>query len=128
MTDSLHLSLIAEKCSSLSWPSPYTTYTQLELSTGIRLQLTRSLFFIFTLFFVLFDPSLIFEVILRDIKPENMGLSGDGQLRLLDLGLSVRLLSEWGQKFPVWDCAAHHRDRGRQKSEAKRVCSKIGTP
>ena len=41
----------------------------------------------------------------RDIKPDNMGLSADGQLRLLDLGLAVRLLREPGQRFPVWDCA-----------------------
>ena len=68
-----------------------------------------------------------FRVILfdsgRDIKPDNMGLSGDGQLRLLDLGLAVRLLRERGQRFPVWDCADYKRHAPRLRGARK-----IGTP
>ena len=59
----------------------------------------------------------------RDIKPDNMGLSGDGQLRLLDLGLAVRLLRERGQRFPVWDCADYKRHAPRLRGARK-----IGTP
>ena len=60
----------------------------------------------------------------RDIKPDNMGLSGDGQLRLLDLGLAVRLLRERGQRFPVWDCADYKHHAGRSRLRG----AKIGTP
>ena len=57
-------------------------------------------------------------------KPDNMGLSGDGQLRLIDLGLAVRLLREPGQTFPVWDCSHYKRHAKRLKGIRRR----IGTP
>ena len=50
-----------------------------------------------------------------------MGLSWDGQLRLLDLGLAARLLEERGQRFPVWDCADYAK-------HATRFHGTIGTP
>ena len=62
----------------------------------------------------------------RDIKPDNMGLSGDGQLRLLDLGLAVRLLREPGQSFPVWDCSDYRRHATNPRHMGTR--KKTGTP
>jgi hypothetical protein len=39
----------------------------------------------------------------RDIKPANLGLSVSGQLKLLDLGLAIRIIKKGGT-FPVWNC------------------------